>query len=449
MIPLAMYYLSGDELGLWYVFQSLGTAAILFDFGFNPSFARNIAYCWSGASSLSKRGGKNAELNEVNFVLLKKILVTCRKIYLLIACSALFLCLTCGVGYIRFITASLNNPVYMTSWLIYSAAIFMNLYYGYFMSFLRGVGAIKQVNRAMVFARITQVSAMIILLVLGYGILAASVSYFLYGTLFRIIAQREFFSYQRIGIQLNSVENHFSYVEIWEMFHVIWYNTWRAGVVLFVNYLSNQASTIICSLFFTLAETGSYSISVQLTSAVAIISSVAYTTYQPSLQAGYITGNSEKIRRDMSLIVVSYIMLFIIGIVALIVIGMPLFSMVKSDVVIDRGMLMFVGVYQFLIFFRNCYTSYLSCTNRLDYMTSFVVASLICLPLSLLLIQSTLLGLWGLVTAQIVTQLAYNVWKWPLQVHRELNLRCGEMWRLGIGEMKSLVFNRKRKGKVV
>jgi hypothetical protein len=46
------------------------------------------------------------------------------------------------------------------------------------------------------------------------------------------------------------------------------------------------------------------------------------------------------------------------------------------------------------------------------------------------------------VVVQIVTQLAYNVWKWPMLVHRELELRWTEMWRMGLSEIKLLILNR-------
>ena len=54
MLPLIMYFLDGEKLGLWYVFASIGGIAVLFDFGFCVTFARNITYAWSGARSLKR-----------------------------------------------------------------------------------------------------------------------------------------------------------------------------------------------------------------------------------------------------------------------------------------------------------------------------------------------------------------------------------------------------------
>ena len=56
LLPFLVKGLSGADLGIWYVFTALGSFVMLFEFGFNPTFARNIAYCWSGAQKLKSEG---------------------------------------------------------------------------------------------------------------------------------------------------------------------------------------------------------------------------------------------------------------------------------------------------------------------------------------------------------------------------------------------------------
>ena len=99
-LPFVIYFLDGDMLGLWYVFNSVGAITVLFDFGFTVTFARNITYCWSGASKLEKRGQGGEILNEPDFYLMRNILFTCKRIYLILASTALFLMLTVGTAYI-------------------------------------------------------------------------------------------------------------------------------------------------------------------------------------------------------------------------------------------------------------------------------------------------------------------------------------------------------------
>ncbi|MCI6709812.1 MAG: hypothetical protein MR568_23295, partial [Eisenbergiella massiliensis] len=70
MTPFVVYFLDGEQYGLWGVFQSLAAITTLFDFGFATTFARNINYCWNGAGKLEKTGGMFSEQSEPNFYLM-------------------------------------------------------------------------------------------------------------------------------------------------------------------------------------------------------------------------------------------------------------------------------------------------------------------------------------------------------------------------------------------
>ena len=54
VLPLVLKFLTDEELGLWYVFGSIGALVDLLNFGFAPSIARNISYVWCGATNLKK-----------------------------------------------------------------------------------------------------------------------------------------------------------------------------------------------------------------------------------------------------------------------------------------------------------------------------------------------------------------------------------------------------------
>ncbi|WP_102115977.1 hypothetical protein [Lactiplantibacillus plantarum] len=58
LLPFIMIKLSSDELGLWYVFLAINGLVSLFDFGFDPAFARNVTYAWGGATRLRRVGAE-------------------------------------------------------------------------------------------------------------------------------------------------------------------------------------------------------------------------------------------------------------------------------------------------------------------------------------------------------------------------------------------------------
>lgn len=440
LIPVLVYYLNSDMLGLWYVFASVGGIATLFDFGFNVTFSRNITYCWSGVSKLEKDSVSfNDFERNVDFSLMKKVLDTCKSIYFLISFSALMLMLTAGTIYIMNISKEINGNMHLIAWFVYAAAVFMNLYYGYYASFLRGVGAVGDVNINTIVARCVQIVGTIMFLMLGLDILGACLAYLMYGTVFRILGKKKFYAYKGIGENLQKVDRNVNTEEKKKLFSVVWHNAWREGLVALANYGSNQATTLICSLYLSLTDTGIYSLSVQLATAIAMASSTLYGAYQPELQSAYVANDRLKVQRIMSLIVMSYIILFILGTIVVAFVGIPVLSLIKPETVISMPVLLGLCLYQFILNFRNCYTSYFSSTNRLVYFKAFIISTIVCIVLSFILLGKFEMGMTGLIVAQIVSQLFYNAWYWTIKAHKEMKLTLSDMIKLAFLEGKVLL----------
>lgn len=438
LTPVLFYFLDADTLGLWYVFQSLIAITTLFDFGFSVSFARNINFCWSGAANLQKEGVSECKGPEPNFRLMKTTIVVCRLVYLIISVFALVVMASVGTIYIRHIAAEVIGTQAMIAWCICTIAIFTNLYYGYFNSLLRGVGAIQQTNRATVFARLIQIVLTIILLLAGFGIIGVCVAYFSYGFTLRFIGKRYFFSYKNIGKQLAAIKEKSGKEEVLRIFKVIWHNSSKEGIINISNYLSGNACTIIGSLYLTLAQTGVYSLGVQLASAVSQISMVLFTANQPVLQYASVTDDKDKIKRIMSFAVVTFLGLNIIGTICLIYIGLPIFALIKPDQIPTDALMLTICVYQLMLRFRECYATYFSASNRIIYMKSFLITSVMCVIFSVALLQVGL-GVWGLVIAQILSIGLHDVWVWPIKAHKEMQMGIVEMIRMGLQEIKDFL----------
>ena len=441
MLPLIIYFLDNNMLGLWYVFLSIGALVTLFDCGFTVTFARNITYCWSGAEKLEKENISTASGNMPNFVLMKKVLKACKFIYLIISSIALFVLLTFGSWYIYHLTKSIVVYDYFIAWGIYIISIFFNLYYGYYISFLRGVGAIDEVNKCTVIARVLQIIITVISLYLGYGIIGLSLGYLAYGFIFRGLAKYKFYNYKNIGNELNTVVDKVAFIEIKNLFFIIWHNAWKDGCISITNYISDQVSILICSLYLTLSDTGIYSLGTQIATAVAVIASTLYTTYQPQIQNAYFNRNLQRLQNTMSIIVVTFILLFIIVMLLTFSIGIPILKLIKPEAIISGKLLLGLCLYQFILKFRNCYTSYFSCTNRIPYLKAFVLTSALSIALSITLLEYFNTGLWGLIIAQIVSQLIYNSWYWMYKAHNELKLTFIELVLLGIKNLKKVRSN--------
>ena len=328
------------------------------------------------------------------------------------------------------------------------ASIFLNLYFGYYGSFLRGVGSIADVNKAIVFSKAAQIVVTILFLWLGFGLIGTGVAYLTYGTLYRLIAKKRFYKYKGIGEGLKKITIQIPGTEIKDMFLTVWYNAWREGLVSLSNYLSNQACTIIVSLYMPLTQTGAYSLGVQLCTAVAQVAGAMYRSNQPVLQSAYISNDKKAQKRTMSLIVFSFTSLDMLGMLTVTIIGLPILRLIRPESVIAPTVLLALGFYHFILNFRNCYTSYFSCTNRIPYVKAFIISSVTCIILAYLSMGELEMGIWGIIASQLISQLMYNAWVWTFKAHKELNLSAYETVYMGYEEMMKVVRSFLHKGRI-
>ena len=435
LLPFILYFLDSNSLGIWYVFLSIGGIVILFDFGFSPTMARNIAYCWSGANQLIKTNVVFIENQSANYLLLKTVIETCKRIYFIISCIALFLMLSIGTYYIFYISISIPGNQHIIAWFIYTIAVFLNLYFGYYMVLLRGVGAIAIMNKVHICSRMFYLFLSIFLLACGFGLIAVAVAYLFYGFLFRQLSKKAFYRHENMIVHLKAITETISKHNVWKTFKIIWHNAWKDGVVSISGYLANQAGTIVCSLYFTLAETGIYAISMQLFTAIALISGALYNAYQPALQNSYINNDIKRSKTLLSYSMVIYTTLYICGFIGLLLFAIPFLSMVKKDVVFDYSILISIGIYIFLLKRHTYYASYISNTNNVPYMASFFISNIFGILLAIFLIHFWNLGILWLVFSQGIVQLAYNNWIWPNKVKKLLDISTMDMIKIFVLEI--------------
>ena len=292
-------------------------------------------------------------------------------------------------------------------------------------AFLRGIGEIGADNKARVIAKLIQIVLTVVLLFLNFGIISTSIANIVYGLAFRELCKKRFYSYKNMKTRLNEV-GAVPISDIFETFKIVWHNAWREGIVSIANYISNQVTTLLCSLYLGLAATAKFGLAVQFTSAVAQIATALLISYQPALQEAYAHRNKEVISAKLSMGVISYVILYPLGLIGL-MLFIPVINIIKGSAILTISLLFSVGFYQFILKFRDCYAWYLGSTNRVIYYKSFIFSSVLCTTLSVLFVGYWHLNISGFVYAQIISQLVFNVWYWPLYVHRELHLTLKNM----------------------
>lgn len=419
LLPFMLHFLSDEDLGLWYVFAGISQFVVLLDFGFAPALSRNISYIWCGAKELKKEDISNEKQEETDFVAFKRVLTTCRYIYFSLSVVSFVLLGTVGTYYI--LSLDSNNKLILWSWIMYGSGVVLNLYYSYFTSFLRGVGAIAENNIAGVISKAVQIVLSCLLLYNGWGLFGASIAYLVSGIALRSYSVKAFYKYDSIGESLKKVGVIVKIKECWDTFVIIWHNASKEGLIMVSNFLSSQANTLICSSVLGLVTTGSYGISVQLATVICGVSNIPYSVYQPKMMEkilnkdGY--GGIKLFAGSIILFIIAYFILSICSILAI-----PIIIWLKPSFEINYSMMALLLLFMFIDKIYHIFSSYISNSNKLPFTIPFIVSSVFSVVLSYILASVTSMGMWALILAPLITALCYNAWYWPRYVFKQNNI---------------------------
>ena len=443
LLPLLMHYLTDDELGLWYVYLALSNFAMLFEFGFNPTFARNIVYVVSGARRLSVKGCDKDSVGEgIDWHLLNTVIKASKVIYAVIAVAVTALLATAGSAYIAFVTPGMDAAVVWGTWPLFCVAVFLNLYFLWSITVLRGYGDVAGEKKASVFAKLAQLGVSAVLLVAGFGLVGAAVGYLVNAVLLRVIAMVQLRGHREIEDGRRSDKEHVEAGAIKGIFLTIFHVAWRDGLVQLALYASTQAMSILSSLFLGLSETGTYSVLLQFANAVYNFASAYPKSFFPAMQSAFAEGDGERQRHYVSTGIVGYWALHVAGTVGVCVVFLPLLPLFKPNVTVDVGLFVAMCVYLGLLQQHSIFCNYIISMNEIPYMWGYIVAAALGTGLVGLLCGVFGMGAWGIVLGQVASQLVYNNWKWPVYLCGKLGFTYRGCLREGVIEWRKRIIRR-------
>ena len=429
VLPFLLYYLSSKEIGLWYTFMSISAFVALLDFGFSPTLTRNVSYVWGGAKKLNKIGTGNEDIKvkKPNYKLLYEVFQVTKKIYLLISLVSLIFLITIGTFYIKSITKEIDGNNHLTAWVIFCFGVFFNMFYSYWTPLLRGIGAIKDGQIASIIARSIQIVITIICLMLSFHLIAVAVAYLISGICLRFLSKFYF---------LNNIDKECFFnetikknnSELKDLFGVMWHNSWRLGFVALGAFLITQSNILICSSYLGLDVTASYGVTLQLFSIVTALSSTLYNIYLPELNISILYKNNNRTKKIITFSVLVNWTIFIFGSVCIIIFGELILDIVQSSIkILTQELLVFMAIYLFLENNHAMFATFITSENRVPFMNAALISGTAIVLLSIILVNFTQLGLFGLLFSQAIIQLLYNNWKWPFEVIKKYNFQMGEL----------------------
>lgn len=429
-LPLILRLLTTEEVGMNYLMLTVSSIVGLMDFGFSPQFGRNFTYVNSGARRLCREGVEEERGGSIDWHLLSVLISTARFVYRRLSVLALIVMLTFGTGYIWYLTEgfiNVNNSLYI--WILYSFSTYFNIYFSYYSSLLTGSGMIRESSQAAILSKSAYLVLCTLFLLLGWGLFAVVAANFIAPFVQRYVSYRAYFKPE---LKARLAEQTVTREDIRETFSVIWFNAKKLGINFIGAYAVNKMGMFIIGFFLPLATIGSYGLLTQLTTIVSGIANTMFVTYLPKVSNCRVTGDRPMLKRTISFSMVVGQIIMLAGALGIIFVAPYLLELIKSQTMLpSRLICVLYLVIVALELNHSEFASVISTENKIPYVVPSLVSGGVIVLLTFIALKFTTLGLLGVVLVQGIVQAAYNNWRWPLWVFRELDMSISEFYGTG------------------
>lgn len=422
LYPFILSSLSTQAVGIWTIFGTIGTLTILFDFGFNQSFTRNISYIFSGVGKLQKQGYENidnADDCHIDYGLLRSTIKAMKKFYSKIAIALFLIFITVGTYYIHVLLDDYTGDrveVYI-SWLVVCALNCYLLYTMYYESMLMGKGLVKRANQIVLLGNMIYLVAAIVLLSSGFGLLAVVSSQALSIIVIRILSYKTFYTKELKSLLADADDSRYS-----EVIKAISPNAVKLGLTSLGGFIINKSSTFIGSLYVSLDDMASYGISMQILLLIAQIANVLTRVYLPKIYQWRVENNTVMIRRMFWLTSVFVLGVFVVCGAVVVLLGNWALDLVHSNTfLLPTGILVLMIVQRYLESNHANAADFLTSKNEVPFFRASLISAAAVLILLYIFEVWMGIGVLGMVLAPTIVQAVYQNWRWPLMVITELH----------------------------
>lgn len=420
LLPFILNQMSAETVGIWNIFQTITALVMLLDFGFRPSFARNISYIFSGVKQLQVNGVANIGNSEssVDYSLLKGTLKAMQKFYRWLAIIMFCVLAIGGSVYFYYILQKYTGDKHdaMIAWVLLIAINCYNLYTLYYDALLLGKGYIKQNQKITILGQIVYLGIAIGLIYGGFG-LTAIVSAQLISTIIRrILAYRVFFT-KDLKAQLANANAQDSQ----DIFKTIAPNAVKVGLTHLGGFLVNKSALLIGSTFLSLEQIACYGITLQVMDVLARCGTVVYQTFIPKLAQFRAENDLLQLKRYYQYATFSNLAIYIIGGIAWMLAGDWALTIIKSETTfVPTIMLGTMLIISLLEHNHAISAGFIMADNKIPFFIPSLVSGVVTVILLWTFLSPLQLGLWGMILAPGIAQLAYQNWKWPSVIIKEL-----------------------------
>ena len=419
LLPFILHKMPQETVGIWNIFQTITALVMLLDFGFRPTFARNISYIFSGVKTLQRDGVAHTTSEaSVDYSLLKGTLLAMKRFYRWMALAVFALLATAGTAYFYYILQKYSGDRQdaLIAWILLIAINCYNLYTFYYEALLTGKGYVTRAQQINMLGQAVYLALAIGLIYAGFGLTAIVASQLISTVIRRILTYRVFFT-PELKANIESVEPQ----EPKEILSAISPNAIKIGLTQLGGFMVNKSAILIGSAFLTLEQVACYGITIQVMDILARCATVFYQSYLPKLAQCRAENDINGLKRYYILCTGSLLAVYAVGGVAWLFLGNWALDLIQSQThFVPTAMLMVMLLISTLEHNHAVSAGFIMADNKIPFFIPSLVSGAATVLLLWIFLIPLQMGIWGLILAPGIAQLAYQNWKWPSVVIKEL-----------------------------
>ncbi|MBN6046141.1 hypothetical protein JYK13_19360 [Citrobacter sp. ku-bf4] len=403
------------EIGsIWLIFLSMVVLVNLFDFGMSPTIIRNVSYVVGGARELAKDGLDDVKFsNGTDYSLLKRLLCDIKKIYRTLTVVAFFIILVGGGLYFYHISPPEEYQEVILSWGAFAFGLLMSLYYLYYTPILCGLGIIQKAYLANIIGRLAWLVLTLVAMKYFPGLISLSLAFLISVFINRLVINIFYKKNIYIKELRNVIASKVSTIP------VIAHNATKLGVVSLGSFLISRATILIAGASLPLAVAGEYTFSLQIFMALLAVGNVFVTVKVPELSRLVMVKETAKLRMLIIKIITVSLFLYMAGFVCFYFLQGFIIAIFGAKVgFLQNEYLILLAVVYLLELNHTICATILTTANKIPFVKPSLISGLLIVIFSMLVVKYSSLAILGLIGVQLIIQLFYNNWKWPVCVYK-------------------------------
>jgi len=420
LLPFILRMFPQETIAIWTVFSTIIALTSLLDFGFNPSFARNVSYVVSGVKELKTTGYQIVENRDANidYGLFKGLINAMRWFYARMALILFILLATAGTYYLYMLlrTYSGNKQEVYIAWIILVFINSYSLYTYYYDSLLQGKGLIKRAKQIEFTGNIIYLCVAIVLIILRFNLIAVVSAQALSILIRRVLSYYTIYT-PDFKQALKNITAHAKK----EFIKPILPNAVKLGLTGLGSFLVTRSSVLIGSLYLSLDDIASYGITIQIIAIISSVAGVYFATYQPKIAQYRIQNNILAIKKLYLRSCGLMLLTFMVCGLALLFFGDWAMEVIKSKTpLLPNTIIVFALIFALLNNNHAIAGGMILTKNEVPFFYPEIISGIATIILLFVFLQFTNFNIWSLVLAPGLAYAAYQNWKWPVVVFKDL-----------------------------